>query len=75
MWEALLVNTQSKVNKDTGGTNLSTLSSCLGVRIKCRIRLILRLIIYFIFGKLHFGLDYVTKFKFSHKIMGLVIPI
>lgn len=48
---------------------------CLGAWIKSKIGLILRLIIYLIFGKLYFGLDYGTKFKFSLKIMGLAIPI
>lgn len=54
---------------------LKTLMLCLGGSIKYRIELILGLIIYFIFSKLHFRLDNATKFDFSPKIMGLAIPI
>ena len=46
-----------------------------GAMIMCRLGLIWGLIIYLMFDKLQFGLDYENKFEFSPKIMGLAIPI
>ena len=48
---------------------------CWRVRIKCKIGLILRLIIYRMFGKFHFKLDYGIKFELSTKTMRLAISI
>lgn len=46
-----------------------------GAMIMCSLGLIWGLIIYLMFDKLQFGLDYENKFEFSPKIMGLTIPI